>query len=91
MTKNCPKLANCTINECKGIATHEFTPRVRQAKLTKLIHHILFYKNIDSIQYLLIELILQNIMDTNDTKSADQVLNNLDEALHIHRKHCMVI
>ena len=30
-------------------------------------------------------------MDTNDTKSAEQVLNNLNEALHIYRKHCMVI
>ena len=85
------KLANCAINECKGMATHEITPRDRQAKLAKLIHHILFYKKIDSIQYLLIELILQNIMDTNDTKSAEQVLNNLNEALHIYRKHCMVI
>ena len=85
------KLASCAINECKGMATYEITPRVRHAKLAKLIHHILFYKEIDSIQYLLIELILHNIMDTNDTKSADQALNNLNEALHIYRKHYMVI
>ena len=85
------KLANCAINECKGMATHEITPRVRQAKLAKLIHNMLFYKKIDSIQYLLIKLILQNIMDTNDTKSADQALNNLNEALHMYRKHYMVI
>ena len=49
------KLANCTINECKDMAPHEITPRDRQAKLAKLIHRILFYKKIDSIQYLLIE------------------------------------
>ena len=85
------KLANCAINECKGMATHEITPRVRQAKLAKLIHNMLFYKKIDSIQHLLIKLILQNIMDTNDTKSADQALNNLNEALHMYRKHYMVI
>ena len=45
-------LANCAINECKGMATDEnITPRVWQAKL---MHHILFYKDIDSNQYLLI-------------------------------------
>ena len=85
------KLANCAINECKGMATHEITPRDRQAKLAKLIHQILCYKKIDSIQYLLIELILQNIMNTNDIRLADQVLNNFNEALHIYIKHCMVI
>ena len=78
-------LANCAINECKGMATDEnITPRVWQAKL---MHHILFYKNIDSIQYLLMELILQNVMDTNDTNLADKVLNNVDVAFSKYRRN----
>ena len=78
-------LANCAINECKGMATDKnITPRVWQAKL---MNHILFYKDIDSIQHFLVELMLQNVMDTNDTKIADKVLNNLDEALSKYRWH----
>ena len=78
------KLANCAINEGKGMAAHNITPRVWQASL---VYHILYCKNIDNSQYLLIELILPNFMDTNDTKSADKVLNNLDEALSIYRRN----
>ena len=77
-------MANCAINEGKGIAAHNITPKVWQALL---VYHILYCKNIDNSQYLLIELILPNFMDTNDTKSADKVLNNLDEALSIYRRN----
>ena len=41
------KLANCAIDDCKIMATCEITLTVRQSKL---IHYILVYKNIDSIQ-----------------------------------------
>ena len=55
-------------------------PRIQVQKING---HVQFCRR--SIKYFLIELTLQNVMDTNDAKSADQVLNNLDKAKCIYQ------
>ena len=63
------KLANCAIDEYISMSVRKIPSRAGQAKL---IYHMIFKKYLHNIQYILIELILQNITDINLTERANQ-------------------
>ena len=65
------KLANCSINEHKGMPTSGNNGQAR------LIYQMMSKKYLHNIQYFLIELMLQNITDENLTKQPNKSFNDL--------------
>ena len=79
-------LANFATYKCKNMPAKNVSLRVGQ---TKLLYQSLFQRQPENIQYVLIELILQNVMHTKVTKITDKGFNefhqNIIESRKFHR------
>ena len=77
-------LANFATYKCKNMPAKNVSLRVGQ---TKLLYQSLFERQPENIQYVLIELILQNVMHTKVTKITDKGFNEFHQNIIESRKY----
>ena len=81
--KSVQNLANFATYKCRNMLPKNVSLRVGQ---TKLLYQSLFQRQPESIQYELLELILQNVMHTKVTKITDKGFNEFHQNIIKSRK-----